>query len=506
MKDVYLSRGLPSGKKVYCIGLKGSGVAAMAVLLKKWGYKVRGSDGADSFFTDKTLEFNGIACDRGFHVSDIDHDVDWVLYSPAYSRDDNKQLCYAFEKYQCVSYPELLGMISREMYSAAILGTHGKTSTTAYLAILCQSQEADATVLFGSAMPQFDQSGVYVKGKRFFAAEVCEYRNHFMHFMPSIVLLLNIDLDHPDTFESVDDVSKAIMGYIDAHKKNLDYIVTHVDTKRFFSSRYDVPIVTVGTSGDYHVVFKGIQNLKYTFTVDDSHKRVQAISKGTKAKRLPSYKETPLNQVTWRLPALNEKLIEDAALAIVLYRFLHQKFYHDKPIDWAKASKALENATTLQRRSQVLYSHKEVIVIDDYAHHPLAVRTTLQGIRDIYKPKKLLVSFMPHTYSRTKALLQDFIRCFDLADVCYLHPIYPTPREHKKPLDTLAQEFFEGVRSRVPESFFVHNHMDLVTQLANSLKSGDVFVTLGAGNNFELSHGLVQMLTQSQDVKTRATV
>ncbi|XP_060084794.1 UDP-N-acetylmuramate--L-alanine ligase-like, partial [Ylistrum balloti] len=181
-------------------------MAALALLLHALGHKITGSDTEDVFYTDAMLHSAGIPYYTHFSPSNIPKDIEMVIYSAAYTRENNVELAFAKQNCTTYSYPEALGLYSQMQDSWAVIGTHGKTSCTALIGALARSQNLPVSAITGARVAAFNDNACFMDGAEAFIAEVCEYRGHLMNFIPTGIVFLNAEWDHTDYFKHEQEV------------------------------------------------------------------------------------------------------------------------------------------------------------------------------------------------------------------------------------------------------------------------------------------------------------
>lgn len=469
-------------KNLYFIGIKGSGMCALAMLLKKRGHTIIGSDVADIFYTDELLSNASIECYQGFSITNIEKNksaIEAVIYSAAYTEENNAELRLASTLFPCMIYPKALGSISKSMPSCAIIGTHGKTTTAALTGVIMQSLNLPCSILAGSKVPDWDNT-IWYGGDEFFVSEVCEYRNHFDNFYANYALYTSAELDHPDFFENEEAVYASFQNFllnIDSPKK----IIACGDSKGVLHT-----LDIIKTPCLYYGVHKNndIQIIP--------HMRKNSIAK----KGMQSFTIKGLSDVAdaleWSIPIPGKALVLNTVGALVLVREWTNDTNHT--IVWENVRNALATFGGVSRRCEVVYKTNDIILLDDYAHHPTAIKMTLEGIRNFYEPKRLIVDFMPHTYSRSIALLDEFAHSFAAVDVLIINDIYSSAREKalynttKTPFT--GETFANAVRMHHNNTHYIPTFDDATTYITSILKKGDVVVSMGAGDNFRIIHNL----------------
>ncbi len=452
------------------VGIKGTGMAALAELLSARGAVITGSDVPDVFYTDEILRSIGIRPLTPFTAENIGKTVQLVVHSSAYGRDKNPELAAAVSRrLPIMLYTEALGALSEKSFSCGVAGVHGKTTTTGMAGTLTKALALPCSVLAGSSIATFDNRCTMIGGTKYFIAETCEYQRHFMDFHPAKILLTSIESDHQDYYPDYESILSAFMQYIDTLPQFGELIYCADDpgaceaAKMIFSSRPDLVFTAYGekATGDYRLKVHGVKNGVLSFSL-----------KGFGGE--------------FRLRVPGRHNAKNAAGAIALAASLMKEDRGKVTFtDVGKIRAALESFRGSKRRSEIVGEEGGVLVIDDYGHHPTAIATTLAGIKEFYPGRRLVVDFMSHTYSRTQALLGQFAKSFGSADEVLLHKIYASAREQYDGSVT-GQTLFEETKKRHRNVKYFEEVMDAREYLAHSLKSGDVFVTMGAGDNWHL--------------------
>jgi len=469
---------LHPGAMAYLVGIKGTGVCALAELLHNRGVKTGGSDTPEIFYTDAILKELGIPYYETFDPAHITCDIDIVIHSAAYSEENNVELAEAGRKsIPRVSYPDALGAYSAAFDSAGVAGVHGKTTTAAMSGCLMQGLGIPAQVLVGSAVSNFKGRSTIALGNKYFIAETCEYRKHFLAFHPRRIVLTAVESDHQDFFPTYESIRDAFVEYCRLIPPAGELIYCADDPGATEVARIiekedrGVVLIPYGFSapGDYRIGSYRVENDRALFTI-------------------AAFPE----ELGLRVPGRHQALNAAAALALASVLVKKEFGSWDKTKQLA-AHKALEEFNGSKRRSEIIGNAGGIIFMDDYGHHPTAITTTLEGIRNFYPSRRLVVSFMSHTYTRTAALLDDFAASLAAADVLFLHKIYASAREqfNGKISGESIYEKVNGLRNKRTDAvYYVDEPMDAVEPLKKILKPGDLFLTLGAGNNWPLGTAL----------------
>ena len=431
MKNVDLSK----IKRAHFAGIGGIGVSAIARMMLAEGKIVGGSDTSDSAIIDELRKL-GAKIFLGHNADNVAEDVDLLVYTPALTAD-NPELKKAVELgIPTLSYPEMLGLISKDKYTIAVSGAHGKTTTTAMIAKILIDAGLDPTVIVGSLLK--DQGSNFVAGKsEYFVVEACEYKKSFLNLNPKIIVITNIDNDHLDYYGNLENVKKAF-GEFAAKLPKEGYLVC-----------------------------------------DPNDENLKDIIKEAKFKIIDYTKVN--NNFSLKIPG--EHNIKNAQAAIVAAEILG--------VDSKKAENSLESFEGTWRRFEFKGETKNgVLVYDDYGHHPTEIKATLKGAREFFGGKKIWCVFQPHLYSRTKLLLNDFGKSFSYADEIILADIYAArePKDEGINSKMLAEEIIKnGGKARYMESF------DKITGfLVENSKKGDVVITTGAGDIYKIGENLLK--------------
>jgi UDP-N-acetylmuramate--alanine ligase len=469
--------------QIHLVGAKGTGMCALAEILSAAGAVVSGSDVTDTFYTDRILASLGIPV-NDFNPENIKPTTDLVIHSAAYRPDLHPELLKARASgIPIASYPEALGGLSRTMDSSGICGVHGKTTTTALAGIVAKACGLPATILAGSAVSGFGDRSTLVLGNKLFIAETCEYRRHFLSFSPRRIVLTSIEPDHQDYYPDLQSIMNAFLEYSMLLPTGGSLVYCADDSgasdlvSRLGKSRSDIRMIPYGFSaaGKFRIV-------DYTVSGERARFDLAGFS----------------NPFYLRLPGRHLALDATAALALCSILADDAGLSLDTG-NFSSIAVALESFAGSRRRSEIIGEINEVLIMDDYAHHPTAIKTTLAGLREFYPLRRLVVDFMSHTASRTKALFDDFAASFGSADEVILHKIYPSAREAPDP-SVSGEKLYQAVKALGTVCSYFENPLDASDYLAGSLKPGDLFITMGAGDNWQLGRLVHERLKAGESV------
>ncbi len=471
MKD----KNLPSdinGKHIYFIGIKGTGMTALAEIFLSKGAIVSGSDTVEKFYTDKILDSLKIPYSEDFSEINIPSKIDLVIHSAAYSIENNVEMDFiSTTDIPVLEYTEALGQLSKTMISCGIAGVHGKTTTTSIAGTLLKHLNLPVTTLVGSGVNSFGGRSSYVGGNKYFVAETCEYKRHFLHFHPEIIVLTNIETDHLDYFKDYNDIEDSFISYMKLLPSGGRLIYccddkgSRVAAAKLNKIRPDIRQIAYGETA----------LSPYRITI--SKKR-----DGLNAFRLEGF------DCEFKLKIPGKHLVLDAAAAIALTVSILDKEGRVPEIE--DIADGLISFTGSKRRSEIKGEHKGVLFMDDYGHHPTEIAATLKGLRDFYPGKRIIADFMSHTYSRTEALFSGFASCFSDADIVVLHKIYSSAREKEGSIN--GRTLFDETKKNHNKVHYFHEIEDSFIFYTKLLQEDDLFITIGAGNNWEIGEQLIK--------------
>lgn len=503
--SIFFSQSLQN-RHIHFVGIKGTGMVALAEICVRGGAIVSGSDVADIFYTDEILQKLNIM-PKLFSKTNISNDIELVIYSSAYNRQEHVELLQATHlNIPVLLYTEALGGLSTQRYSIGIAGVHGKTTTTGLIGSLIKSLTLPAEVLAGSIMSSFGNFCTLSVGKKYFVAETCEYQRHFMSFLPKIIVLTGVESDHQDYYPDYESICNAFVDYICRLPQTGLVIYCGDDAgacdavARALKKRSDIRSISYGFSPtvDFHIQYDTIADGKQYFFVPklfDTLRTTDISKKKSFFVRIPG-KHNILNAVAALIVAKTLYELENGI------ELLAQD--NKKSIEFlGKIQDSFFSYTGSRRRSEIIGSrdNNRILVIDDYAHHPTALRTSIEGIRAFYPDRILIVDFMSHTYSRTAALLDDFARSFKLADMLILHKIYASAREiYNGSIDghTLYERvLFYNQEQNFSQKVYYFKDFEpaikpIITLITDNPTQKFLVLTMGAGDNWKVGKMILE--------------
>lgn len=451
--------------KIYMIGIKGVGMTMLAQYLANNGKRISGSDVAESFMTDLVLQKIRADIKLGFVSNNVPNDVDLIIYSSAYN-DNNPEVAGAKAgQVKTMSYGEALADCFNQSYGIAISGSHGKTTTTAWLGYVLWKSGLEPNVLVGATVPQF--AGSTITGKsNYLVIEADEYQNKFLLLNPKIILLNNIDYDHPDFFPTQDSYVEAFAQYLTRLPKSGKVI-----------ANFDDEIVSnlVEGSGQAHV----------SYSINES------VEAELKAVDIKSAHGQQYFKVMLDGEALGDFVIQMPGLHNISNALAVIATCLELNIELHAIRTHLEGFTGTSRRMQKLGVFEGAVLYDDYAHHPTEIRASIQAIKQLYPEKKLTVVFHPHTFTRTKALFADFTDSFSGVDRLIILDIYGSAREIQG--GASSQELVATIREKntVSDVIYLPGLSDVVSYLRQQTSADELIVLMGAGDVFRVGESLL---------------
>mgnify|MGYP004454772813 CR=1 FL=1 len=448
-------------KNIHMIGIGGTSMSGIAEILKKWGFNITGSDTQASDVTNKLIE-SGINVVIG-HDPSLVAGADLVVYSAAI-RPDDVELVRAHElNIPTVERKDILGEITKGFRNTiCVSGTHGKSTTTSMVSMCFLQAKKDPTIQVGAVLDEI--GGNYrVGNSENFIIEACEYSESFLSFYPKAEIILNIDNDHLDYYKSIDNIIAAFIKYIKLLPDD-GILVYNADDEHcdHFSQYTKAKSLTFGINKlNANYVAKNISYDKNGYaSFDVYHNNV-------------FYK-------TFKLSVPGKHNVYNALACIALC----DEFGLDK----GDIKEGLQKYTGVKRRFEYLGEVNGAKVYDDYGHHP----TEILAVANALKKKKYnhsWVIFQPHTYSRTKALLDDFARCLTNFDNIIVTDIYAARETNTYGVS--SRDIVNKIDSLGRKAYYIPNFDDIVDFIKRNAKENDVIITQGAGTITKVGHKLV---------------
>jgi len=466
-----MSRPEVAGRKFHFIGAGGVGMSGLARLLLENQAVVSGSDQAASAVTSR-LSRVGADIHVGHSAENLPPDADTVVISAAI-RESNPELEVARHKgCRVVKYAQLLGELVNQFEGIAISGTHGKSTTSGWLAYCLRQVGVDANFVVGADIPQLGGSSGGGQSD-FFVVEACEYDRSFQNYQPRVATILNIERDHLDCYRDEGDIIDAFYQFACGTKPGGLIVANGGDPNTAkvierLGSRRD--IVTFGLDGQYDFSADNIRE-KDGFYQFDVFREGQFL--GSTGIFLPG-RHNVFNAVAVIATA--------ASIGVEPHRILE----------------VLDGFRGMDRRLMLKGQFNGVTVLDDYAHHPTEIRASLKAIRERYRPQRLWCVFQAHQYSRTKSLLDEFAGSFTQADTTILPEIYFVRDSEASRKEVNAEILAERIRRHGTDAQYIGRFDAVCEYLEQHVRSGDLVVTMGAGDVWKVADEYIQRLGRNR--------
>lgn len=449
---------LKTNSHIHFIGIGGISMSGLAQITLKNGFKVTGSDRSKSPITDK-LESLGATIFEGHNSQNV-LGADLVVHTAAV-HDDNPEIIEAKTKnIPLITRAEFLGAIMKTYsHAAGIAGTHGKTTTTSMLAYALIHGGLDPTVSVGGELDIID-GNIKTGSSEYFITEACEYTNSFLSFFPTVAVITNVDEDHLDFFSGIDEIIESFKNYALLTKGIGCVIASGEDEnvkKALSDTNLDIKYYGICEEFEYHA-----RNLVY--------------KAGFPAFEIWHNDELLCN-VSLRVPGRHNVLNALAVAAVCDTWGLDPKLY----------AEGISKFHGAKRRFEKKGEFGGATIMDDYAHHPTEIKATLKSAKE-FPYNKLWCIFQPHTYSRTKALWNEFVECFDNVDELIITDIYAA-REKPDGI-TKAENLAKDIEKRGVKVRYIQNLSDIELVLKNEIKPNDLVFTMGAGNVVNIADNL----------------
>jgi len=465
--DEHLARAANlEGVRFHFIGAGGIGMSGLAQLLIKNKAIVSGSDQCDS---ENVIHLRRAGADIriGHDSRHLSGETDAVVISAAI-KEDNPELSLARQRgCKIYKYAQMLGLLSSRYDCIAVSGTHGKSTTGAWLTFCLERAGLDPSFIIGAAVGQLGGSSGVGDGD-YFVAEACEYDRSFLNLRPKITAILNIEQDHLDYYRDEDEIVEAFINFA-------------------LGTRTDGLVVANGADGNVAKVIHriGDDSEVVTFGFRDCDFTADNLRLNDGLYSFDVYKQgSKLGATAISLPGAHNVLNALAVVAMAV----------NAGLDPNQVLELLSGFTGIDRRLMLKGRFARITVLDDYAHHPTEIRSSLEAIRQRYNPRRLWCVFQPHQYSRTRFLLDDFAESFKLADVTIVPEIYFVRDSESSRKEVNSQMLAERIRSNGSEALFVDGFGPICDYLKQNVAEGDLMVTMGAGDIWKVADEYIQWL------------
>ena len=446
---------------VHFIGIGGISMSGLAEILQGEHFTISGSDAKESALT-KHLEEKGMQIFYGQTASNIIEGIDLVVYTAAISEDNPEFACAKAKGIPMLSRAQLLGQImDNYSHSIAVSGTHGKTTTTSMISQILLSASCDPTITVGGILEAIN-GNLRVGASEYFISEACEYTNSFLNFYPKYSIILNVEAEHLDFFKDLEDVRNSFHSFAGNTKDDGVVIINgEIENYQELVSDLKAKIITYGPTADFdyypaHITFDQKACASYTVM----------------------YRGKALMDVTLGVPGMHNVSNSLAAIALSM----------ELKLDKEDVLAGLLAFGGANRRFQYKGTLNGVTIVDDYAHHPTEIRATLNSAAN-YPHERLFIVFQPHTYSRTKAFLDEFAEVLSTVDVVVLADIYAA--REKNTYGISSEDLLKKLKEYGTECYYFPNFDEIENFLQKKCMNGDLLITMGAGDVVNIGENLL---------------
>jgi UDP-N-acetylmuramate--L-alanine ligase/UDP-N-acetylenolpyruvoylglucosamine reductase len=466
---------LEQSKNIFFLGIKGVAMANLAVILKKMSKNVTGCDIEEEFITDKLLKDNKISWVTGFDFDKLPKQIDLIVYSAAHGGTNNPLIIEAVSNnIKTISQAKLLGELMDQFETKiAVSGCHGKTTTSSLLVYALNKRQNPSSLV---GVPFFtDYQGGDFQSKKYFVAEADEYGINppvdktpkFNLLNPNYIIATNVDFDHPDVYKDIEETKRAFVKFF-GNKK----IIANVDDKNLLRCIDTSKSITYGESekANYQIVNSKINENESSFEIKNIGK--------------------------FKISLFGKHNISNATAVVVQLFELGFKYLEIK--------KALIDFTGAERRFEKIYFKNNIYLFDDYAHHPAEISATIKAAKSRFNKRKIIVIFQPHTYSRTQNLLNEFAKSLSLADASLILPIFASARENANDFQVTSKDIVVKIKDSLnKDCLYSESNEQLINQLDDILKQGDVVFTMGAGDVYKLKNELIKIINNKSQMTNK---
>lgn len=439
--------------KFHFVGVGGIGMCGLAELLHNMGAIVSGSDLAENANTERLKDL-GVKIFKGHSPAHVG-DADVVVYSSAIQYTNPEIADARAKQIPLIPRAEALAEIMRIKRGIAVAGTHGKTTTTSMTSAIFLEAGLKPTIVVGGRFELIKSTALLGSGE-WLVAEADESDGSFHKLSPEIAIITNIDSDHLDHFKTFDNLQRS-----------------------FYDFALRVPFygtsIICGDDPKVHVLFENFPKRTHFYGFDEKNDIILQGENGKYSLFRRDYKtenKTKLGDFELKVPGRHNALNATAAILAGLAA----------GIDFAICARGLQRFEGVDRRFHFKGEKKGIRIYDDYGHHPTEVRAVLQAFREKYPERRLVVFFQPHRFSRTQHCWHDFTTCFNQADEVFVTDIYPAG---EAPIPGIQSEKLVEEMKHEKAEYFIRD-LQSSDKILNRLQSGDIFITLGAGDGWKL--------------------
>ena len=453
---------------IHFIGIGGSGMSGLASILLDLGYKISGSDIATSKIT-KRLADKGAIIFKGHNENNVEG-VNLVVISSAISESNSEIRGAIDRKITIIKRAEMLARLMNNKYGIAVAGTHGKSTTASMISLLLEKSGFDPTVVVGGELNNFKNNAKLGKGN-YIVVEADESDGSFLELNPRMAVVTNIEDDHLDHYGNMENILKEFKKFIDKVPDNGRVILCKdCDNVKGLAKQCERNYVSYGIFTEADLVAKDIE-------LDKLNSKSKIYWQGEK-----------IGELYLKVAGYHNILNALAAIAVA----------RELGISFMEITKILETFQGVHRRMEIVANlNDKILILDDYAHHPTEIKATLSALRTSWQDRRIIAVFQPHRYSRTKLLAEKFGKAFFDADCVVINDIYSA---NEPPISGISGEtiFKEVKKSNHRQIKYLPSKDDILSYLSEIVQSGDIIITMGAGDIWTVGQELAEQLKKTK--------
>lgn len=452
-------------KKIFFVGIGGIGMSGIAEILLDQGFRVAGSDRSLSEVTDRLRKL-GAEIYEGHRTGNLASDVDALVYSSAVPQDNPEIVEARRRKIPVIRRAEMLAEVMRLRYGIGIAGTHGKTTTTSMVSLVLMEGGLDPTVIVGGKLSGLGGTNARLGRGDFIVVEADEFDRSFLSITPTVAVLTTLETDHLDCYRDLEDIKAAFVQFA-AKVPFYGFVVLCLDEpalQDIMPQLHQKKIISYGLNPQADVQAADIRH-------KDNSTTFAVIRNGK-----------DLGHVTLQIPGNHNVLNALGAITVGL----------ELGVPFPKAKEGIEKFTGVYRRWEKKGEAGGITLYDDYAHHPTECRATLAGAKAGWR-RRVVCVFQPHLYSRTRDFYEEFGKAFLLADVLLVTDVYPAREE---PIQGITGELITNAAKQYGHKHaqYVPDKKDIPASLMKTVKTGDIVVTMGAGDIWKFGEEFLKEL------------
>ncbi len=452
-------------KHIHFVGIGGVGMSGIALVLKNMGFEISGSDLKETDLTKKLAQ-QGIKLFYG-HQAENAIGVDVLVYSSAVTKDNIELTTAQANRIPVIPRAEMLAELMRMKYSIAISGSHGKTTVTSMISTVLEKAGLDPTTVIGGKILG-SETGAKIGKSEYLVAEADESDRSFLLLYPTIAVITNIEREHLDYYKNLNDIKKSFVQFVNKVPfYGMVILCADSPAVKQICPKMKRPKITYGLARKamFNAIDIRLQRFSTEFTLVVEGKKI--------------------DRWTLKVPGIHN--VQNSLAAIAVARQL------DIGLDSIK--QGLYEFSGVHRRLEKIGEKSEIVVFDDYAHHPTEIQVTLKVLRNAFPKQRLVGIFQPHRFTRTKFLANDFGVSFSDCDLLVMTDIYPASEPPIPGVTSkLIIDAIKTNNSSSPRVIYIEDKNEICNQLIPQLKQGDVIITLGAGNIWEIGKEILARL------------